>query len=100
MVTEMDITIEKRIFRLLEHPGIKQAHLAARASRDWQVFAKTHPQSVASLTLLCPRPSDNRSLRALGSHSLVVTGHQGKDAEDLRRGLEDLPDATVLTLRD
>ena len=98
--TLVGIPVEERIFRLLDRLGIEQAHFAARVPRDWQAFAQTHPQSVASLTLLCPRTSDNRTLRALGSRLLLVTGDQGKDAEDLRRGLEHLPHAAVVTLGD
>ena len=98
MVTEVEIPIEERIFRLLQLLGIKQAHFAARVPRDWQGFVQTHPESVASLTLLCPRPSGSRSLSAVASRLLLVTGDQGRDAEDLQRGLNDLPDATLVTL--
>lgn len=100
MVTEVEIPIEERIFRLLQRLGINEAHFAARVPWDWQAFVRTHPQSVASLTLLCPRPSDSRSLLAVASCLQVVTGDQGKDAEGWRHRLEDLPDARLVTLRD
>ena len=100
MATEVEIPIEERIFRLLQRLGIKQAHFAARVSRDWQDFVRKYPQSVASLSLVCPRSSDTRSLSAVASRLLVVVGDQGKDGEGWRQGLTDLPDATVVTLRD
>ena len=49
MVTEVEIPIEKRIFRLLEHLGINKAPLAARVPRDWPAFAETHPP-ICSIT--------------------------------------------------
>ena len=99
MDEEMDMPIEERISLLLQHLGIKQAHFAARLARDWQGFARVYPESVASLTLICPRPPEARSLAALGSRLLVVAGDQGNDAQATLRILEGIPDVNLATLR-
>jgi ubiquinone/menaquinone biosynthesis C-methylase UbiE len=100
LITKTDIPLEERISQLLQHLGIEKAHFAARIPRDWQAVLAAYPKSVASLTLLCPRRVEARSLVALASRLLVVTGDQGHDAHMLLSSLEDLPDATVVTLQD
>jgi SAM-dependent methyltransferase len=99
LITDTDIPLEERIFQLLQHLGIEKAHFAARIPRDWQAALAAYPKSVASLTLLCPRRVDARSLVALASRLLVVTGDQGHDAYVLRSSLGDLPDAAIVTLQ-
>lgn len=96
----MAMPIEERIFLLLEHLGVKQAHFAARDLSDWQAFTTKYPELVSSLILVCPRASETRSLSALGSRLLVFTGDQGNESETLLRGLEEVPDSTVVTLQD
>ena len=99
MVTETEIPIEERIFQLLQHLGIRQAHFAGRLPRDWQNFTAAHPQCVASLTLLCPQRVDANALRPLASHSLVLIGDRGTAVEAVRSNMANLPDATVVTLQ-
>jgi ubiquinone/menaquinone biosynthesis C-methylase UbiE len=100
LITKTDIPLEERISQLLQHLSIEKAHFAARIPRDWQAVLAAYPKSVSSLTLLCPRRVEARSLVALASRLLVVTGDQGHDAHTLLSSLEDLPDATVVNLQD
>jgi hypothetical protein len=74
LITKTDIPLEEQISQLLHHLGIEKAHFAARIPRDWQAVLAAYPKSVASLTLLCPRRVEARSLVALASRLLVVTG--------------------------
>jgi pimeloyl-ACP methyl ester carboxylesterase len=62
---------------LLDHLGIESAHFAGRGSADLQGFASTHPERIASLTLLCPAVLDTRTLAPLAARLLVVTGDHG-----------------------
>jgi hypothetical protein len=59
-----------------------------------------HPQSVASLTLLCPMVLDTRTLVPLAARLLVVTGDHGSGARRVRAGLPDLPQAAAMVLDD
>ena len=88
---ETDLSIEQEILSLLEHLGIEKAHFGARVPRDWQSLVKTHPEAVASLSLLCPRSVDPGALAILDSRLLVIAGDQGDDAGAVRRGMENLP---------
>ena len=87
MATEIDIPIQERILQLLNHLGIQQAHFGARVPRDWQGLVASNPETVASLTLLCPRQADKLSLSPVASRLLVITGDQGHDAETVKEGL-------------
>ena len=98
MVIETDLSIEQEILSLLEHLGIEKAHFGARVPRDWQSLVKTHPEAVASLSLLCPRSVDPGALAILDSRLLVIAGDQGDDAGAVRRGMENLPHATSVAL--
>ena len=99
MADMTEIPIEERIFRLFQHLGIHQAHLAARVPTDWQGFAAAHPQCVSSLTLLCPERVDHNALRTLDLRPLVFTGDRGPTADALRKNLANHPDSTVITLQ-
>ena len=83
---------------LLDHLGIERAHFGARVPQDWQPLVKTHPEAVASLTLLCPRSVDPRALAILDSRLLVITGDQGDESGEVKRGIEQLPQATAVAL--
>lgn len=100
MVTDESLPVEDRISQLLQHLGVKQAHFAARVPSDWQGLVQKYPESVASLTLLCPRPSNLKPLAVLGPRVMVVTGDKGTDAETLKRSLEEIPEARLVALRD
>jgi len=90
--------VEERVLQLFQHLGIQQAHVAARAPADWQGLAASHPERIASLTLVCPRALNTASLGDLSPRLLVLASEQGPGAPLLRRTVEDLPQATLATL--
>jgi ubiquinone/menaquinone biosynthesis C-methylase UbiE len=92
--------VETCLTELLDRLGIASAHFAGRGSADLQGFASTHPERIASLTLLCPAVLDTRTLALLAGRLLVVTGDHGPGARRVRAGLSDLPEATALVLGD
>jgi ubiquinone/menaquinone biosynthesis C-methylase UbiE len=100
MATEVERPIAQRILRVLQHLGIEQAHVAARAPGDWQGLAATHPETIASLTLVCPQGMEPAILSPLASRLLVISGDQGRPAERARRVVMNLPEATLHILRD
>ena len=100
MVTAPELSVAQRLTQLLRHLDIAQTHVAARLTADWSGLATTHPEVVASLTLVCPTAMDTEALRPLAARLLVVTGDQGEPAEAVRSAMTTLPDATLVTLRD
>lgn len=98
MATQATYPVEERIVQLLRHLGIEQAHFAASMSRDWGGLVTTYPDIVSSLTLVCPMGVNLDALRANTPRLLVVTGDQGRPAQETRQIVGDLPGATLSTL--
>ena len=65
MTAEVDILVEERIYQLLEHLGIEQAHYAARLGEDWHDLANAHPEVIPSLNLACPMRMASLALAAM-----------------------------------
>lgn len=98
MATGGEVPLGERIFQLLQHLGIDRAHFAALETMDWSGFAAARPESILSLTLVCPRGVDAASLGVFGPRLLVFTGNQGRIAEASLNIVPRLPDVTVATL--
>ncbi len=96
----MERPIDARILQILQHLGIGQAHVVARIPGDWQGWATSHPESIASLTLVCPQGMEPDILGPLASRLLVISGDQGRPAERARSVVMNLPEATLHILRD
>jgi hypothetical protein len=62
---------------------------------DVVAFVQTHPERIASLTLVCPPRLDPSALRALGSRFLIIAGDQGRPAGMVRDAMASLPEAMV-----
>src|SRR5690242_17307874 len=92
--------LEERLVALFAALGVTQAHVAARSSTDWEGLAASHPECIASLTLVCPAAIDPAPLRAFGSRLLVITGEHGPGSRRVKVALPDLPDAHSLALSD
>jgi len=75
-------------------------HIAARVTADWRGLAATCPETIASLTLVCPTGLDATPLGALASRVLVLTGDQGTPAEAIAKAMAAHPEALILTLND
>jgi ubiquinone/menaquinone biosynthesis C-methylase UbiE len=100
MTIQAERPIEERIWQVLQHLGLTQAHVAARLPGDWQGLAITHPETITSLTLVCPPGMEPDLLGPLASRLLVIVGDQGRPAERAQRVVMNLPAATLHTLRD
>jgi len=86
--------------QVLQHLGLTRVHIAARLASDWGGLATTHPETIASLTLVCPTGMEAHVMRPLASRLLVYTGDQGAPAEAVQKAMVALPEATLVTLRD
>jgi ubiquinone/menaquinone biosynthesis C-methylase UbiE len=100
MTTHVERPIEERILQVLQHLGVAQTHIAARVPGDWQGLATMHPETFASLALVCPQGMEPDILGPLASRLLVISGEQGQPAERARRVVMNLPEATLHILRD
>jgi len=100
MTTQASYLVEDRILQLFRHLGIEQAHFAACMPRDWGGLVTSHPDIVSSLTLVCPMGMNLSALRSNTPRLMVITGDQGRTAEEVFRAMPSLPDATLITLRD
>ncbi|MGH8058814.1 MAG: alpha/beta fold hydrolase, partial [Candidatus Entotheonellia bacterium] len=100
MMTTAEHPIEERILQVLQHLVIAQAHIAARVPGDWQSLTSAHPESIASLTLVCPQGMEPGILAPLASRLLVISGDRGRPADRARRVVMNLPEATLHILPD
>jgi ubiquinone/menaquinone biosynthesis C-methylase UbiE len=92
--------VEERILQLLQYLGIDQAHFAARTPADWRGLATRYPEVFSSFTLVGPGAIGPHLVSRLASRLLVFTGDQEASSERVRRVVEDLPDARLVTFRD
>src|SRR5262249_26214000 len=100
MTRETALPVEERILQLLRYLGIDQAHFAGRTPGDWTGLATTYPEVFSSFTLVGPGGIAPHTVSSLASRLLVFTGDQEASAERVRRVVENLPDARLVTLRD
>ena len=100
MTSETALPVEERILQLLQYLGIDQAHFAGRTPRDWTGLATTCPEVFSSFTLVGPTGVAPHTVSSLASRLLVFNGDQGPVAERVRRVMEGVPDARLVTLRD
>jgi ubiquinone/menaquinone biosynthesis C-methylase UbiE len=99
-MTDAHATLPERIIQLLTHLGLARAHFAACMPRDWEGLAATHPDLIASLTLICPMGINVNVLQTHSLPLLCVTGDRGRPAKETERELAKLPAARALVLRD
>jgi SAM-dependent methyltransferase len=99
MKTEDTLLVEERLRRVFQHLGIDRAHVAGsgRTPSDWRGLTTAFPETVASLTLLCPAIVD-QNIAHLASRLLVITGDQGPTAENVRASMARLQNASVVFL--
>ena len=100
MTTEIDTPVEERIAGVLRQLGIERAHFASRGLNDWQGMADRFPETVASLTLVCPLGFDSLVLTPLASRLLVFNGARGGATETIDRNMVSLSSALMFTLAD
>ena len=100
MTTDANNPLDRRLVQLFRHLGLDRVHIAARVTADWRGLAATRPETIASLTLVCPTGLDVTPLRALASRVLVLSGDQGAPAEAISKAMAALPDASIITLKD
>jgi ubiquinone/menaquinone biosynthesis C-methylase UbiE len=98
MMTETEHPIAARLIQLMQHLGLERVHIAGRLAGDCSGLAMVHPETIASLILVCPKDIQTSALPHLASRLLVFTGDQGGPAEAVHRAATMLPEASIITL--
>ncbi len=68
--------------------------------RDWQGLVATHPNLVASLSLICPMGIDVPALKSAQLPLLCIAGDSGRPGKETAREIGQLTHAKSLVLRD
>ena len=100
MTVETETTVEEKIVRILRRLGIERAHFASRGLNDWHGMAERYPESIASLSLVCPLGFDSQVLSPLSDRLLVINADEGISSETIARNLQSLSSAAQVTLTD
>ena len=98
MTLNSESPLEDRLLALFALLGIERAHIAARGPNDWSGLALTHPEAIASLTLLCPNGLEREAVREVASRLLILSGDRGPSYESIP--FDDFTDARVAILPD
>jgi len=99
-MTDATLPVAERLVHLLKHLGIERAHVAGAVPGDWRELATSHPDRLASLSLVCPTGFDPSAISRMSSRVLVIHGDRGPTAERVRAGVVRVPEAELVTLVD
>ncbi len=95
-----DLEIGERIFRLLKHLGVKQAHFGFEGLQYLGSLVSSHPDMISSMTIICPRSIDAETLTNLSFKLLVFAGDKGPSIETLVRNIDKNPRVKLVPLHD
>ena len=98
MANEATLSVEERLYQLLRHLGVDQAHFAGWMPQDWGGLVAKYPQVISSLTLV--NTFDRRLAEAVSAKLLVVTGDRGPAAETVRNAMRGVPNVQHVELSD
>jgi SAM-dependent methyltransferase len=98
MATEATLSVEERLYRLLRHLGVDQAHFAGWLAQDWSGLVANYPRVVSSLILV--NTFDRRFVEPVSGKLLVITGDRGTAAETVRNAMRGAPGVQHAELSD
>jgi len=93
------LQLEDRLAQLFKHLGIGRAHVGSGYAADALCLVRAFPESIASMTLVCPFRLPAEAFQPLGARLLFVHGDRGPGAASLPRTLGALPEAKQIALR-
>jgi SAM-dependent methyltransferase len=94
------LQIEDRLTQLFQHLGIRRAHVGGGYAPDALCLVRAFPESIASMTLVCPFRLPADAFRPLGARLLFVHGDRGPGAGSVAQTLAALPEAKEIALKD
>jgi SAM-dependent methyltransferase len=98
VMAETQMPLEERLLQVLHHLGVARVHVAGGSPADVAGVLRTHPDLVASLTLVCPARLPPQAVQPCADRLLVIVGDQGAPAAMVRQAVAALPGAAVVTL--
>ena len=84
----------ERLLALLDHLGIRQAHVATQMPGDIAGLASAHGERLAGVVLCVPTRLDPAQFQRVGARVLMISGARGLTADLTTRAAERLADAT------
>ncbi len=99
-MADSNLTVAERLFRVIEHLGIQQVHIASGGPADVAGLLQSRPDMVVSLTLVCPARLPPQAVQACSERLLIIVGAQGPPAAMVQQAVKSLPGASVVTLPD
>jgi SAM-dependent methyltransferase len=94
------IQVEDRLRQLLQHLGIRRAHFGGGYTPDALSLVRAAPESIVSMTLVCPFLLPTEPFRPLGDRLLMIHGDRGPGAGSVPRALAGLSQARTILLQD
>ncbi len=94
------LQVEDRLAQVFQHLGISRAHVGGGYAADAVSLVRAAPESVVSMTLVCPFRLPPEPFRVFGERVLFIHGDRGPGAGSAQRIAAALPEAKVLTLPD
>lgn len=90
----------ERLLALLDHLGIRQAHIATQMPGDIAGLASMHGERLAGIVLCVPTRLDPAQYQHVGDRLLMISGVRGLTADVTSRAAERLAGATRHVLAD
>ncbi|MGE0424439.1 MAG: methyltransferase domain-containing protein [Reyranellaceae bacterium] len=84
----------ERLLALLDHLGIRQAHIATQMPGDIAGLASAHGERLAGVVLCVPTRLDPAQFQHVGARVLMISGARGLTADVTTRAAGRLADAT------
>src|SRR5438105_15062923 len=88
------IQIEDRLAQLFRHLGIRRAHVGGGYAADALSLVRTVPESIVSMTLVCPFRLPADPFRPLGARLLFILGDRGPGGRSAQQTLASLPECS------
>ena len=93
-------TVTERLVSLLDHLGLRTAHVATQMPGDIAGLARSHPERIGGLLLCTPSRLDPAPFVALAGRTVMIAGVRGMTAEVVARAQPRLPGSRCVVLTD
>ena len=97
---EQDLTPTERLVKLLDHLGIRRAHVATQIPADIAGLATRHADRLAGVVLCVPTRLDPAPFAAIAGRLLMIAGERGLTRDVTARAEARLSGARRLVLKD
>jgi SAM-dependent methyltransferase len=90
--------VEDRLAQLFQHLGLRRAHIGGGYAADALSLVRSAPESIASMTLVCPFRLPADPFGPIEARLLFIHGDRGPGAGSVPRAMAGLPRARAITL--